>query len=383
MANDLTRIYDKILARVNLSLRKKLTYIMHANRDYKDEVVAKGQVINITLDLPSTMNDVTPSGNRPDALPDSTTANSEMRINEWKDTTFHLTDKDYAEIDAKAHFLPAVMHSKIRAVAETVEAHVAGRTVELYNFVGAAGATPFATDQQAIVDAYKVLSDNHNEHFGRTFIMDTASQAAGAMLNVFSDASQTGDNEVKVEGQLGRKYGFNNLASTFVPSHTLGATGTVLTVGTNAINTTGDDSVQTLALDGLTASPVEGDLFTIAGDTTQYVIVSSGAYVDAVTTVNVVINPALSVAATDGLAVTFIGDHVKNVAFTERGLTFAQRKLSSDTATNAVIRELTDPVSKLSVRMELDRGHYADITKMDIMYDAKWVNKESGVVVLG
>lgn len=389
MSNNFQNLLDKIVANSNLSLRPHLNFVRQANRDYKAEVAKKGDVINIPKDQASTATDVTPSGNRPDTLPSDDFDNDQIRITQWKEVTFSLNDKERHDIMVNQRYMPPVIHSKVRALAEAAETYVASKYTEVYNFVGAAGTAPFNTNQQALVDANKVLNDNHNPHSGRSFIMDTTAEAKALMLDVFADVSQTGQQDVKVNGAMGMKYGFNNVVSTFIPTHTLGATtGTnVAAAGaqTAASATTVDSvtgvKVTTLDVDGLTGQPVAGDKFTIAGDTQQYVVKSATTLAADASTLT--IEPPLAADVADNAVLTFVANHTANIAMHERALTFVQRDLESDSATGAMISQMQDPVSGLSIRLEAQRAHKADVYSMDMLYDAKFINPESAVVVLG
>lgn len=389
MSNSLNPILDKIITRSNLSLRPKLNFIAQANRDYKAEVAQKGDVINIPRDEESQASDVTPAGNRSDALPSDSFGNDQMRITQWKEVTFSLNDKERRNIDENAHYLPTVVHSKVRALAEAAESRVASKYTEVYHFAGAAGTTPYTTNQAGLVAANKILNDNHNEHGDRAFIMGTAVEEKALMLNMFSDVSQAGDGDVKTDGTMGQKFGYNHVVSTFIPTHTLGATtgSSVLAAGAqtaaNANSVDSDTGVRTttLAVDGLTGQPVAGDKFTIAGDTQQYVVKSSTTLSGDASTLT--IEPALQEDVADDAELTFVGSHVANVVMHRRALTFAQRDLEHDSATNAAISQMTDPVSGLSLRIEAQRAHKADVYSMDMLYDAKYVNPESAVILLG
>jgi len=387
MSNTLNPILDKIIARANLSLRPNLNFIMQANRDYKAEVAQKGDVINIPRDAPSEATDVVPSGNRDDDLPEDDFGNDQMRINQWKEVKFSLNDKERRNIDVQAHYLPMVIHSKVRALAEAAEKYTANRYVELYNYVGTAGTTPFTTNQQGVVDASKVLNDNHNEHANRAFLMDTSAEAKAMMLDIFSDVSKAGSTDVKVNGALGQKFGFNNVVSTFIPTHTTGTAGTVLAAGAQAAAdaTTVDAdtgvSTTTLDVDGLSGQPIAGDKFTIAGNTQQYVVAKSTTISTTASTLT--IKPAIAADVANDAALTFVGNHVANVAMHSRALTFAQRELEHDSVTNVHISQMRDAVSGLSLRLEAGRANKADVYSMDLLYDAKYVNPESAVIVLG
>tara|TARA_Y100000593_G_scaffold84294_1_gene159533 strand:- start:1060 stop:1560 length:501 start_codon:yes stop_codon:yes gene_type:complete len=73
----------------------------------------------------------------------------------------------------------------------------------------------------------------------------------------------------------------------------------------------------TVAIDGGSNNPVVGDLFTVAGDTQQYIVTSFGSS-------TVGFSPTAKVAWADNAALTFnTTDHVANLAGDRRGLSLA------------------------------------------------------------
>ena len=69
-----------------------------------------------------------------------------------------------------------------------------------------------------------------------------------------------------------------------------------------------------MAIDGGTGNPIVGDLFTVAGDTSEYVVTAvTGAS-------PITFSPSAKVAWADNAAVTFVADHVANIAGHPNGL---------------------------------------------------------------
>ena len=378
MANTLTVIQDRLLAQTLMSFRNSAPFLMSANRNYEDLAKSFGTTVDIPRSEIKVAANVTPSGNRSDTLPSSTRTQVQLTLDQWKKTNFSLTDKENGEINAGRDFIPSESEDAIAGLVEVVEDNIAGNYVHAYQFTGTAGTTPFATTADASIQANKILNDARAGKANRRFIMDTSAEANALALSTFADAEKTMENGVKIEAALGRKYGFFNQASTNVQTHTLGAaTGGVIASdgGTESIGDT------VMHIDGLTTKPSEGDLFTIAGDTQQYVIVSATTLVGADS--DITFQPPLVVAPDDGDVLTFIATHVANLAFHKNALTFANRPVSAMQGSQANYRTMTDSVTGLTVRLGIDEAYKATIWEFDILYGSTVPQAEGMVRVLG
>lgn len=376
MANTLQVIQDRILAQTLLAFRNSAPFLMSANRDYEDVAKQQGTTVDIPKGSIKVASDVTPSGNRSDTLPSSNRKMVSLTLDQWKKTDFSLTDKENAELNAGRDFIPVEAEEAISGLIEVVEDNLADNYVHAYQFTGTAGTTPFATTAGASIQANKILNDAKASKANRRFIMDTSAEANALGLSTYADSDKTMENGVKIDASMGRKYGFFNQASTNVKTHVLVGAGTPLV--DNASTAIGDT---TLHMDGLTTKPEAGDLFTIAGDTQQYVVVSSSTLVG--TDSDVVIQPPLAVAVADNSAITFVATHVANLAFHKNALTFANRPVTSSVTNQAEQRTLVDPITGISVRLETARAYKADLWELDILYGSAVPQAEGMVRVLG
>ena len=136
MANTLTNIMDMILARALLALRKEIVLTRVVNTDYSTEAAKKGEVITIELPFGVGVTDVTPS-NIPPALADKTPPVAQIPLDQWrKSEPFHLSDKDFAAINANTQFVPGGVSEAVSALAEDVNGFIASLYTEFYGFVG-------------------------------------------------------------------------------------------------------------------------------------------------------------------------------------------------------------------------------------------------------
>lgn len=380
--NDLSQIMPKILARSLMVLRGKLVMPRLVNGDYAPDAAKKGDVINVPIPTGQSVTDVTPSNAKP-ALVDKTPDGVSVPLDQWKMTSFHLSDKDMVQIDSNEHFLPMQTQSAIDAIAENVNGYLLDLYAEVPNFVGTANTTPFATTGAAAIDARKKLHAQKAPRDQRRMVLDLDAEANALALAIFGDVEKVGERNVKIEGEIGRKYGFDFFSDQQVSEHTTGAaTGTTIAIdnapGPYAVGT------ETLHVDGLTAGFVRGDLFTIAGNTTQYTVISATTLAGA--DQDITISPPLAAAAADGAVITVIASHTANLAFHRDAFAFAMRPLaqtSQSLALGSQILSLTDPVTGITLRLEVTRVHKAVVWEFDVLYGGRLVRPELAVRVLG
>ena len=376
MANTLTVIQDRLLAQTLMSFRNNAPFLMSANRNYENEAKSIGTTVDIPRSSIKVAADVVPSGNRPDTLPSSTRTQIQLTLDQWKKTDFALTDKENGEINAGRDFIPSESEDAIAGLVEIVEDNISENYVHFHQFTGAAGTTPFASDSVVSRQVNKILNDAKAFKSNRRFIMDTEAEANFLGLPAYSDSEKTMENGVKIDAAMGRMYGMFNQASTNVKTHTLGMAGTPLVDDAAVVA-----GVKTLHVDGLTTIPVVGDLFTIAGATTQYTIVSASTLVG--TDSDITFEPALSIAYADNAALTFIATHVANMAFHKNALTFAVRPVSAMDGNTQNSRIMTDPLTGITVKLRIDDAHHATIWEYSILYGSAVPQSEGGVRVLG
>lgn len=376
--NNLNAIIPKILSRGLLTLRGKLVMPRIVNGDYSSEAAKKGELINVPIPTAAAVTDVTPSNTKP-ALVDKTPESVDIPLDQWKMSSFHLTDQDMLRIDMDAHFMPMSTLSAIDAIAENINGYIMGLYTQVPNWVGTAGSTPFSTDAAAAIAARKKLSSLKAPATERRMVLDLDAEANALGLAQFADVSQVGERNVKIEGEIGRKYGFDFFSDQQVPSHTTGAAGTILTNGIQAIGAT------SITVDGITGTGiVAGDAFTIAGQSTQYTVTAATALGGGAQTLT--ISPKLSAQVADGIQLTFVASHAVNLAFHRDAFAFAMRPLAQTTQSmqmGSKILSLTDPATGITMRLEVTRVHKAVTWEFDVLYGGKLVRPELAVRVLG
>ena len=116
MANTLSNIMPKILARGLLALREQAIMPRLVNGDYSSEAAEKGDTIDVPIPTAQVASAVVPAA-VPTAPANNTPAKVQVSLDQWYKTNFHLSDKDLTEVDRNAHFVPMQVSEALRALA--------------------------------------------------------------------------------------------------------------------------------------------------------------------------------------------------------------------------------------------------------------------------
>lgn len=392
MANTLAAIMPKILARGLLTLRERAIMPRLVNGDYSSDAAERGDTIDVPISSAITVIDVAPS-NTPPAGADTIPNKVQVQLNNWKQNTpFYLSDKDLVEVDRNEHFLPMQVAEAVKGLANAVNASIWAEYKGVYGQVGTAGTAPFGSGVgvQSATNVRKVLNQQLCPRDLRRGVLDFTAEAAALALPEFSNAEQILSNTVRIEGEIGRKYGIDWYADDAVPFHT----STPLSAGAATVN--GAHAVGAGSTDGgrtgtvsiakaTNSSPlVQGDLITFAGDSQSYVVLANVTL--AVGNTSVSIAPALKVAKSGGEAMTLTASHRVNLVFHRDAFAFATRPLVANTDEFSLgnqILSLQDPVTGLVMRLEVSRQYKRVAWEFDILWGVKLVRPEMAVRLLG
>lgn len=375
MANTLTNVMPKILAQGLLALREVAIMPRLVNADYGGEAAMKGNTIDVPVAAGTiTATNVTSAPTWSSAT-DSSPNLVQISLDNWKQANFWLSDKEMTEIDAGRHFLPMNASDAIKALANAVDNDIHAEYTGVYGFVGTAGSTPFAS---TVTDAVNVRKTLNNQlapmDDQRRLVLDPDAMANALQVSAFSDLEKTGDRAVKIQGEMGRKFGLDFFETQNIATHTAGTAADITVASTTAAGT---------STIGLSASVggtlVLGDVFTIAGDSQTYAVTAQ-ATVGSNTAVS--IRPALQTAATSGAVVTKKATHVANLGFHRNAFAYASRPLMGEPLGSRIV-SATDPVSGISLRLEVARQRKQTVWEYDVLWGAKLVRPEFAVRLAG
>ncbi len=383
MANTLTTVIPKLLAGGLLALRERAVMPRRVNRDFESLAAEKGSVVNIPISAAISTRNVTPAVTQA-ANQDTTPTSVAVTLDQWKEATFQLSDKDFLE--AQGGFMPRQSLEAIKSLANTIDSFILGKYTGIYAAGGTAGTTPLGTDLLQVASCRALLNTGLAEADDRSVIMDVNAEANAIALGNFVQAEQAGTDETIQRGEIGKKLGMDWFLDQNTPTHTNGTswTGTKwLMVAT--VSGTGGDTTLTVMNTDATGTIAVGDLFTINADAQQYAMTAAVASVSASAVTVIAFTPSLAATYASGVALSVIAGHVVNLIFHRDAFVFASRPLSGsgiDSLGNE-FSAATDPVSGISLRLEVSREYKQTTFAYDVLYGAGLVRASLATRLLG
>ena len=135
MANTLTALVPKILARGLTALRENAVMPRLVNRSIGEEAREVGDTIDIPLSAAATTRTVTPAVTQA-ANVDFIPTKVQLSLDQWKESPFQLTDKQLAEIDADNDFIPMQVSEAVKALANGIDSYILGKYTGIHNYSG-------------------------------------------------------------------------------------------------------------------------------------------------------------------------------------------------------------------------------------------------------
>ena len=382
MANTLALAIPALLAQGLLALRQMALMPRYINRAYEGLAGEKGGTISVPIPSAITAAVVAPSNVllAPATVGATTPTSAIITLNQWWEASFFMTDNDL--LQAIAGIIPMQASEGVKALANQVDQLVLTTHNTIYGWGGTAGTTPFATDLAEFLDARKALNTQLAPFDPRYVVMNADAEANALGLRAFQDASFRGDTAGILNGEIGRKLGSTWFVDQNVQTHTAG---TAAGAGTTAAGFAAGVVQINLQAQGA-GTILAGDVFTIAGDAQTYVADGTGtgcANVGAGGTVN--FTPPLAV--TIGAAITAITlkqTHVVNLAFQRDYMALASRPFSgADPLGLGFYQSAVDPVSGLTLRLEVQRQHKQTLFSYDILYGLQVVRPQFAARIAG
>lgn len=370
MPNSIEVNEQKLLARGLLALRKKAILPMMVNRAYEDIAGQKGSTVTVPVSRPKVAYDVAATANNP-ATADSVQDSVQIPCNNWKGSDFYVTDLD--RINTDPQFIDMEMAESTSALANVINTAIARESRKFFGFVGTAGTTPLASNPNDIIQARRRLIDQLTPTEDLYCAWSPAAEANALALPAFQYVNQGGNDSIMTEGDLGRRLGFDHKVVQDLYRHTTGGgAGWLVNQVGHAVG------ANTVTIDTGSGAPVEGDLFTVAGSTQQYVVRSFASNV-------ITYYPRSPVAFADNAAITFVPSHENNIAMHKNAIAFVSRPLltNSDEGLGSRFYSMRDPVSGLVMRLEVSRQNKQVRYEFDILYGVQVIRPEYGVRILG
>jgi hypothetical protein len=391
LSNTLTNIIPIILARGLAVLRGQMMMTRLVNLDYSNEARLKGDTIDVPISSARTVSNVTPAAVASDPE-DSAITKVQIPLDNWKKVNFGLTDDELNHINADATFIPGQVGESFKAMGDNINQDLFAEYKGIYGYVGTAGTTPFGSGVAvtSATDCRKILNLQLAPRDMRRMILDNSAESVALALAAYSDAEKVGSSDVKISGEIGKKFGFDTFSDNDVPTHTagdLGGTGVDTVIKSATAHAIG---VTTLTITvGATndLSLLEGDIITIAGDDQTYVVTTATGTISATADGSVLIQPPLKIALTGAEVIVLKATHVVNLAFHKDAFALAVRApgqgLSQIPDADRNVFTLNDPITGVIMRLEILKLYKQTTWEIDALWGGKLVRPELAVRLAG
>jgi len=383
VANSLTNVIPQLLAQGLMALRQQSIMPRLVNRSYDSLAARAGSTIDIPIPSAITANAVTP-GTTSQAVSDLSPTKATITLDQWYEAAFNLTDEELKNVEENS-LMPMQASEAIKSLANNVDAFIMNLASSSTNGIsqngGVAGTTPFATNLDAYLEARKELNNSAAPMDDRYCVINADAEAEALSLEAFQNAAWRGDTDGIIRGQIGEKLGATWVVDQNVQTH-INANGTP----TGFLANGGGGFAKGLTyIDADTGSnaPVVGDIFTVAGDSLSHVVTAVAAGGD----YRLTITPALGAAVANNAALTFTASaaaFARNLLFHRDAFAFATRPLEDGMMVggNNVMAQ-ADPVSGLSLRVEVTREFKQTRVSYDVLYGGALVRPELAALILG
>ena len=384
MANSLTNVIPQLLAQGLMALRQQSIMPRLVNRSYDSMAAQSGSTIDIPIPSAITANAVTP-GTTSQAVTDLSPTKATITLDQWYEAAFNLTDEELKNVEENS-LMPMQASEAIKSLANNVDTYIMNLASSSSNGInqngGVAGTTPFATNLDAYLNARKALNNSAAPMDDRYCVINADAEAEALSLEAFQNAAWRGDTDGIIRGQIGEKLGATWVVDQNVQSH---ANSNGTPTGFLA-NGGGGFAAGLTYLDVDTGSnaPVVGDIFTVAGDTPAHVVTAVAAGGD----YRLTISPALGAAVDNNAALTFLASassgFVRNLLFHRDAFAFASRPLEDGMMVGGDnVMSNVDPISGLSLRVEVTREFKQTRVSYDILYGGALVRPQLAALILG
>jgi hypothetical protein len=394
MANTLKTI-PKIFARGLPTLRENAV-LPRLVTDYSFMVgngAQKGDTITFPVGADQTGAAITP-GPTPPSNSDVAQTEKTLTIDTHWGTRFHLTDQELTQIDASPDFVPVQMERAFKVLGNKVDTDLNALYKDIYGTSGVPGTTPFASNMNAwsgSSGARKVLLDQLAPLGPWNVVVDTA--AGGNLLSLAEvrSAEQRGSADTVQTARIGHVLGADWTESQTVQTHSAGTLtdGTGMLALVNDASYTVGESTVDIDASSLSGTVVKGDMFTVAGDSQQYVV-TAGATASGNALAGMAFTPTSKVAWANNAQITFTGggsgatDSVSNLAFhpTAFGIAFAKPQDVAIVEGGPTLTQ-TDPQTGIVIRLKVREQYYQTTWFLDILYGVKTIMPEYAARILG
>lgn len=380
MANVLSPFIPTLFQAADVVSRELVGFIPSVARNSSAERAALNQEIIVPVSTQGEVKDVVPGMTVPEP-DDSKLDNVAIKITKSKNISFGLTGEEYKGLENGVGvntFLQGNFEQSIRELCNMIEADLAEEAAKSISYAyGTAGTTPFASSLGDAAQIRKILDDNGTPRSDRSLVIDTAAGANLRTLEHLTKVNEAGTEMTLRQGELLNIFGLSVKESAGIVESEKGtAVGLTLVA---ALKDAKEVEVKAVTSGGLKA----GDIITIAGDNTKYVVAEAIETLAAGNKIK--LNGKLKKAVADGAAVTLGNSSVHNTAFSRNAIQLVTRAPALPGGRDAAIDSymLTDPRSGLSFEVRVYQGYRKMRVEVACAWGVKCIKPEHIAGLLG
>lgn len=375
--NTLTEQDRALLAFARIVVRENAITSTLVDTSYEQQFAEQGDTINIIKPNRPSVQTINPglgNENTPTALVPTKVA---LQLTEWKEVLITVSDFEMKKM--MNGFMSRQLEESVLPLVEAINAWILQQmAINSYWHVGTALSLP--TDPALLRQASTILKKNNISMMGKSAMLDPDVTGKFEDSDRLRKVNESGSSDVLRRAVVGELSGFMVYDSNQVYDHTAGTLAvTVGTLETEASVTAGVTSLL-LAATAVTGTLVAGDLFTIAGDNQHYRVTALATA--AANAITVSIEPALQVTIAGAKEVTVIAGGRRDLCFQQSAFAFASPMLRVDNPCGNEIGIITDPVSKISLKLERSRHNHANRVSLSALWGGKMVYPDASVIML-
>ena len=380
MGNILTKMIPDLYQALDVVSRELTGFAPSVARNSSAERAAVNEDIIVPVSVPHSLVDVAPAMAVPEPS-DFSVDNVAIKITKSKSYSFGLTGEEYRGLDngvGANSILQGNIQQGLRVLCNQIEEDIAVEAANGAGHVyGTAGTAPFASNLGDAAEIRKILDDAGAPAGERSLIINTTAGVNLRKLTQLTNVNQAGSAMTLRQGELLDLFGMSLKESAGIKSIEAGdATGLTVKVAAKG--------AKELEAKAVTSGALKvGDVITIAGDSTKYIVTSIPVSLAA--NAKFGISPALAKATTDGAAVTVAADSSRNVAFNRGAIQLVTRAPAlpggMDSAVDSYM--LTDPRSGLAFEVRVYEGYRKMRMELACAWGVKTIKPEHVAVLLG
>ena len=380
MGNILTKMIPDLYQALDVVSRELTGFAPSVARNSSAERAAVNEDIIVPVSVPHSLVDVAPAMAVPEPS-DFSVDNVAIKITKSKSYSFGLTGEEYRGLDngvGANSILQGNIQQGLRVLCNQIEEDIAVEAANGAGHVyGTAGTAPFASNLGDAAEIRKILDDAGAPAGERSLIINTTAGVNLRKLTQLTNVNEAGSTMTLRQGELLPLFNLSVKESAGIKSIEAGdATGLTVKVAAKG--------AKELEAKAVTSGALKvGDVITIAGDSTKYIVTSIPVSLAA--NAKFGISPALAKATTDGAAVTVAADSSRNVAFNRGAIQLVTRAPAlpggMDSAVDSYM--LTDPRSGLAFEVRVYEGYRKMRMELACAWGVKTIKPEHVAVLLG